>query len=184
MKAAMPNQQQTNMIRFKSVTKEDLPLLYTWFKEPHVYKWWPTLEANEFFEHFLRRIRSKDTFAYIVFADEKAIGYIQYYYIDRASKKSGAWLPELPKTTVGTDQFIGDPNYLGKGYGTLFIKEFIKYLSNTLEPDITTIIVDPDPNNYVAIKCYEKVGFTSIGIYAVHEEQHLLMRYDVPDKAS
>lgn len=174
----MPEQPKNNVI-FKEVTTDDLPLLRTWFKEPHVNKWWPTPEDNEFFATFLQRIRSKKTSAYMVFIDEKPIGYIQYYPIDRSIEKAGVWLPELPETTVGTDQFIGDPEYLGKGYGTLFIKEFINYLTHTLDPRITTIIVDPEPTNYAAIRCYEKVGFKSVGTYTTPWGPALLMRYNV-----
>lgn len=163
---------------FKKLIESDLPLLLHWFKEPHVQKWWPTPIENELLEKFLQRIRSKDTFGYVVFLDDQPIGYIQYYYIDRTNKKAGAWLPPLPETTVGTDQFIGDPQYLGKGYGTLFIKEFINELKK-IEPTVTTVIVDPDPENAIAIRCYEKVGFVKIGIFDVPEGKHLLMRYDI-----
>jgi len=174
----MPDQHPNN-VSFKEVITDDLPLLFTWFKEPHVKQWWPTPEENESFAKFLQRIRSKETRPYIVFIDEKPIGYIQYYHIDRSVEKAGTWLPELPETTVGTDQFIGDPQYLGKGYGTLFIKEFIKYLTHTLQPNITTIIVDPEPTNYAAIRCYEKVGFKPVGSYTTPWGPSLLMRYDI-----
>lgn len=60
-----------------------------------------------------------------------------------------------------------------------FIKEFSNYLTHTLQPNITTIIVDPEPTNYAAIKCYEKVGFKSMGTYTTPWGSALLMRYDV-----
>jgi RimJ/RimL family protein N-acetyltransferase len=165
---------------FKLLAKDHLPILLRWFQQPHVQQWWPVPLQDEFFERFLRRIRSKDTVAYVVYSGEIPIGYIQYYYIDRAIEKTGGfWLPELPETTVGTDQFIGDPAYLGKGYGTLFIKQFIRDLITTLAPTITTIIVDPDPKNHIAIRCYEKVGFKQVGIFKVSDGSALLMRYDV-----
>ena len=166
---------------FKKITEEDLPLLLTWFDELHVQRWWPTPDKDELLEKFLQRIRSKDTFGYIVFLNNVPIGYIQYYYIDRKNEKSGSWLPELPETTIGTDQFIGDSHYIGKGYGTLFIKQFINELQK-VESHITTIIVDPEPDNVVAVRCYEKVGFAKIGIFDVYGGKHLLMRYDIDGK--
>lgn len=161
---------------FKKIAENDLSLLLPWFKKAHVAKWWPTPEKNELIQHFLKRIRSKNTFGYIVYLNNKPLGYIQYYYIDRTNEKDGAWLPPLPKTTVGIDQFIGDPLSIGKGYGTLFIKEFIDYLHD-IEPDITTIILDPHPENIAAIRCYEKVGFEKIGIFTTAHDKHLLMKY-------
>lgn len=165
-------------VNFKKITAKDLPLLLTWFEEPHVQKWWPAPDKDELLEKFLQRIRSKDTFGYIVFLNNVPIGYIQYYYIDRNNKKTGSWLPPLPETMVGTDQFIGDPMYVGKGYGTFFIKQFINELQK-IEPTVTTVIVDPDPENAAAIRCYEKVGFTKVGVYDVPGGKHLLMRYDI-----
>lgn len=164
---------------FKKITDEDLPILLQWFKEPHVQQWWPIPTQDEVYAHFLKRIRSKDTFGYLVLMDGVPIGYIQYYYIDPAEAKVGAYLPvELPENTVGTDQFIGDPQFLHKGYGTQCIKAFIDYLL-AIEPHITTIIVDPEPTNIAAIRCYEKVGFKRVIVYDTPYGRALLMQYDV-----
>lgn len=169
-----------DLFSFKKISSDDIPQLLNWFKEPHVQQYWPVPEDNELIEHFLKRIRSKDTFGYIVYLAEKPIGYIQYYYIDRTQEKAGAWLPELPLTTIGTDQFIGNPAYVGKGYGTQFIKEFIAYL-RTIEPGITTVIVDPEPTNSAAVRCYEKVGFKKVGAFQTPHGPALLMRYDIKE---
>ena len=170
---------QQTQITFKPLAPEDLPLLYTWFKKTHVSKWWPTPERHEdFFEKFLTRIRTKKCFPFLIFANAIPIGYIQYYHIDKPSERQpDHWLPELPETTIGTDQFIGEEAYLGKGYGTLMIKEFITYLFSTLEPTINMIIVDPQPENIAAIKCYEKIGFTHMGTYKNPWGLAVLMKY-------
>jgi RimJ/RimL family protein N-acetyltransferase len=177
---AMENKSQSStLFTFKKLTTDDWPLLLNWFKEPHVENWWPTPQENELMKYFLEKIRSKNTFGFIVFFKKNPIGYIQYYYIDRTNKKTGSFLPSLPDaTTVGIDQFIGDPDYLYKGYGTLFIKQFIKLLQK-IEPTITTIIVDPDPTNNAAIRCYEKVGFIPINTYENPWGTSLIMRYDM-----
>lgn len=166
-----------NKFSFKKLSDQDIPLLVRWFKEPHVKKWWPILEENEVIKHFLQRIRSKDTFGYIIFINDIPLGYIQYYYIDRTEEKAGKWLPELPIATLGTDQFIGEPDYIGKGYGTLAIQAFINHL-RMIEPSMTTIIVDPEPTNFAAIRCYEKVGFRKIAPFETPYGLALLMRYD------
>lgn len=170
---------QQKLFTFKRVTQADIPLLASWFKEPHVQEWWPTPEDDEdFFKQFLSKIRSKDTFPYLALLNGTPLGYIQYYYIDRSTEKAGAWLPELPTTTVGIDQFIGSPHHIGKGYGTQLITAFIAYLTAELEPSVTTIIVDPEPKNVAAIRCYEKVGFRPVGTYKTSYGPALLMRYD------
>ena len=86
--------QPEKVITFKKATQDDAPLIYSWFEHPHVKTWWP-LPENETLESFTTRIRSKDTFAYVVLCDNKPIGYIQYYIVDKATDKTGAWLPEF-----------------------------------------------------------------------------------------
>jgi RimJ/RimL family protein N-acetyltransferase len=161
---------------FKLVEEKDLPLLLTWFKQPHVDQWWPVpAEHEDFFNAFLKRIRS-GTVPYLVLCDDKPIGYVQRYIIDRAGKHS--WLPEISGNVVGTDQFIGEPEYLAKGFGPLMIKVFIDYFV-AQDPTITIIIVDPEPENVIAIRCYEKVGFKKIGTYQAPWGPAVLMVYEI-----
>jgi len=160
---------------FKPVEEKDLPVLYSWFRLPHVEQWWPTpKDQEEFFASFLKRIRPDIKKAYLVIYNGVSIGYIQSYSIDRATN---TWLPPLPGTgrIVGIDQFISDPAYLHKGFGALFIKEFIKTL-NAQEKD-SIVIVDPEPGNVPAIRCYEKVGFEKLGIYQAPWGPALVMMY-------
>lgn len=172
------NMQSHGTVSFKKLTKEDVPLLAKWFSYSHVNRWWPTLEQDEGIDHFLKRIRSKDTFGFIVYRDDKPVGYIQYYYIDPKSEKTGKYLPELLPNSVGTDQFIGEPDLISKGLGTKMITLFIEHLRK-IEPQVATIIVDPDPANAAAIRCYEKVGFKKILVYDTSYGPCLLMKYDL-----
>lgn len=59
--------------------------------------------------------------------------------------------------TVGIDQFIGEKDYVNRGYGTQMICVFIKQIFTN--PSIKKIIIDVDPNNHRAIHCYEKAEF-------------------------
>lgn len=144
---------------FTRVVLEDLPTLYRWFAQDHVNKWWPIpQESEKFFDHFLKRIRSTEISPYMVSMDGAAIGYLQSYPVDRRKE---SWLPELPDVTIGIDQFIGEKDFIGKGYGTLMVKAFITKLKAE-NPDVT-VMLDPDPKNLTAIRCYEKVGFVKLG---------------------
>ena len=159
---------------FKPVEESDLTLLHSWFQKPHIEQWWPVPQDQEdFFNSFLQRIRTKGTYPYLVLCDDLPIGYIQTYPVDITKS---TWLPKLSGKIIGTDQFIGESDYLNKGFGTLFIKEFIKFLFGKEGNDIT-IIVDPDPTNVAAIRCYEKVGFKKRGIYEAPWGPALVMSY-------
>lgn len=153
--------QANDNFTFKPVEEHDLQLLFKWFREPHVEKWWPIpKEKEDFFNSFLKRIRSTKISSYIILLNDKPIGYIQSYPVDRSKE---TWLPELPGNTIGIDQFIGEKDYIGKGLGTLFIKEFVRL--QQINRSISGVIVDPEPDNIAAIRCYEKVGFIKMGEY-------------------
>jgi RimJ/RimL family protein N-acetyltransferase len=168
---------QNEKFSFKKIDEEDRGLLEGWLHETHVSQWWPVMQQTETIGQFLERIRSKSTIGYIVFNNGNPIGYIQYYYLD-GGKKTGLYFPTLPKDTVGTDQFIGNSTYVGKGYGTAFIKSFLAFLRE-LEPVIKTVVVDPEPSNVAAIRCYEKVGFKKVTSFQAPYGEHVLMRYDL-----
>lgn len=161
---------------FESIDERNYPsrqaLLDKWFKASHVARWWPVPEEHEdFFNSFLKRIRSGAQ-PYLVLCNDRPIGYIQTYSINVSKDR---WLPKLSGNIIGIDQFVGEPEYLGKGIGTLFIKAFV---ANLVAKDKTvTIVVDPDPTNAVAIRCYEKVGFKKIGVYQAPWGPALIMIY-------
>lgn len=148
---------------FKPVVESDLPLLYSWFKKAHVDQWWPvSADKEDFFQSFLERIRLGIKKPYLVFYAGEPIGYIQSYTVDQSTH---SWLPEISKYTkiIGIDQFIGEEGLLYKGLGPCFIKAFIDDV--LLGAGYHKVLVDPDPSNSAAIRCYEKVGFESLGQY-------------------
>jgi RimJ/RimL family protein N-acetyltransferase len=172
--------QNDKRISFKPVTPDDIPLLFAWFLQPHVHQWWAVPETlAEFSEYILEKVKTDKAYAFMVLLNDVPLGYIQYYNVKNRPKTAESWLPTLPKNTVGIDQIIGEKNMLGKGYGTLFIKEFITYLSTTAQPSVTTVIADPDAANIGAVKCYEKIGFKNMGTYDAGWGQAALMRYDI-----
>ncbi len=167
--------QKQDKITFREVVENDTELIYSWLQEQHISTWWPTPAKDIFLRDWFKSLRPKGAFPYLVLVNQKPIGLIQYY---SAEGEANAWLPKLPPSTLGIDQFIGDKHYLGKGYGVRLIKEFIQYLK-TIEPSMAAVIVDPDPKNIVAINCYEKVGFKKIGEYAAPWGPALVMVYKV-----
>ncbi|MBS1988533.1 acetyltransferase [Candidatus Dependentiae bacterium] len=145
-----------NQITFKPLKKSHLPLLAQWFKQPHVAQWWPTestFDNQSIRDKYLKKITSDSQSAFIVHLGNSPIGYIQCYHTHK----------EFDVETWGIDQFIGEIDCLGKGYGTQIVKDFVDLLFK--KPNIKRIIVDPDPKNTRAIRCYEKVGFRKIGLH-------------------
>ena len=73
-----------------------------------------------------------------------------------------AWTPHpfshLPDGARGIDQYIGEPQMLGRGHGSAFVLEHCNRLFSAGAPTIGT---DPHPDNVRAIRAYEKAGFVA-----------------------
>jgi aminoglycoside 6'-N-acetyltransferase len=148
-------------IRFKILVKQDLPLLHKWQNEPHVKQWYDKDKNLTKFESVIIKYatyinEAKPTQAYIIFYDEKPIGYIQTYRIE--DYPDYAKYLELSEEAAGIDLFIGDVNYIHKGSGVEIIKYFLKDFVFT-QTDIVSCVVGPEPKNTSAIRAYEKAGF-------------------------
>ena len=142
------------MLSFRPLLPADFPLLLNWLSRPHVKKWWddgedtlenvalhygqpPAPAEDEQVERFIL-MRTPDGGG-----EAQPIGYFQWYL--------------LPDGTAGIDQFIGEGHLLNRGIGTQAIAQFLELLIERHNPP--RIIIDPDPRNRRAIRCYEKVGF-------------------------
>jgi RimJ/RimL family protein N-acetyltransferase len=168
---------KNNIITFTPLTHADIPLVYDWFQQPDVARWWPTPHnKEEFTAIFNNKSNATDLSAYIIHLDNKPIGYLQSYAVTAAARE---WLPPLPEKAVGIDLCIGDAEYRGKGYGIQIIAAFLDHLRATYGP--LTVIVDPAHNHLQAIKAYKKAGFVSQGVYTGPEGLVEVLTYSIND---
>jgi RimJ/RimL family protein N-acetyltransferase len=146
-------------ITFKSITESDLKKLYEWLHTPHVKKWWypDVLPWDQFVAKYRKKLNSDREWGYIIHANQMPIGYIQYYDAHKLPDNFGNVDPE---GTYGMDLYIADPAYIGKGYGTQTLRDFIAFIKQ--KQDVKKIIIDPHVENIAAIKTYEKVGFKQV----------------------
>jgi RimJ/RimL family protein N-acetyltransferase len=134
---------------FKKLSHEDIPMVHQWMASPHVREFWSEKAVGNFSNFkktFEGKIASKKLNPYIVFLQGKPIGYIQSYVVD--------------EKTFGIHQFIGVEEFVDKGLGSMFVKEFTDELLTSKK--ITRIITDPSVLNLRAQKAYEKAGFKKV----------------------
>lgn len=86
---------------------------------------------------------------------EEPIGYAQSYVA--LGSGDGWWEDETDPGVRGIDQSLADPAQLSRGLGTLLVRALVELLFT--DPTVTKIQTDPAPENYRAIRCYEKAGF-------------------------
>ncbi|MDH6231332.1 aminoglycoside 6'-N-acetyltransferase [Mesorhizobium soli] len=155
---------------FRPLTGKDMPLLARWLGEPHVAAWWGDKKTE--LKGIGENIDSISVEPFIMELDGRPIGYIQSY--DPHLEDENPY-QDQPTGTLGIDQFIGEPEPVGKGHGTQLIAEFVEML---FEEGAPRVIIDPDPANAVAIHVYEKVGFQPIGRRQTEHGEVLLMAID------
>lgn len=137
---------------FRKATILDLPLLLEWQSKSHVREWWGDAEPGNKDE-----MRDSRVTRWIVEFNGKPFACMQDYSVH---DWEGHYFSHLPNESRGIDQFIGDPNMVGCGHGSIFIKIRMEALFEAGAPVIAT---DPHPDNSHAIAVYSKLGFQISG---------------------
>jgi aminoglycoside 6'-N-acetyltransferase len=137
--------------QFHPMSAADLPLVRRWLAAPHIAEWWG--EPDEQFGLVSGDLNEPAMDQFIVTEDARPFGYMQCYD-PTAWRENG--LGAHPPGTRGIDQFIGEPNMVGRGHGSAFIRLFVDGVLATGTPRVLT---DPDPENIRAIRAYENAGF-------------------------
>ena len=136
---------------FRTMSAADLPRVRRWLAMPHVAEWWGDpdqqyiLVGTDLDEPAMEQ--------FIVSIDERPFAYLQCY--DPRTWPEGN-LGFHPDGTRGIDQFIGDPDLVGRGHGHRMIRNFVDRLFGGGTPRGVT---DPAAHNQRAIRAYEKAGF-------------------------
>jgi RimJ/RimL family protein N-acetyltransferase len=169
-------------IAFRPLAAGDLPLLHDWLARPHVVEWWgapPSLAEVE--AHYTPTLAGAvPHWCYLAYDAARPIGFIQAY-APIGFHHEGWWLEEHDPRVRGIDQFLADPDALGRGLGTAMVRAFLARLF--ADPAVTRVQTDPAPGNGRAIRCYEKAGFRAAGQVDTPDGHALLMYADRPASA-
>ena len=135
---------------FRPMSAGNLRLMRNWLAQPHVARWWPDAADFEFVSGDLDH---PDMAQFIVAIGELPFAYLQCY---RMSDWHAGFGPQPPGTR-GLDQIIGEPDMVGVGHGSAFIRQFTDALLKNGTP---RVVLDPRSDKARAIRAYEKAGFT------------------------
>ena len=166
-------------LTFRSLTRDDLPLLRAWLQRPHVAEWWGTVPTELELEAEYGPVIDGATphRASVCLRDGVPVGFIQSY-TPVATHAEGWWLDEHDPGVRGIDQFLVNADQLGQGLGTTMIRAYVAALF--ADDDVTRVQTDPSPENARAIRCYEKSGFRAVGEVVTPDGPALLMYQDRP----
>ncbi len=124
-----------------------------WQSAPHVGEWWDSDEPYD-----AEDLNDPRVARWIVSFDNKPFAFMQDYTVHGWDDHHFA---HLPKGSRGIDQYIGDPEMIGVGHGSAFIRARMIALFRQGAPVIAT---DPHPENARAIAVYRKLGFEPSGL--------------------
>ncbi len=144
---------------FRLVTKQDFSLLALWLGKPHVKKWWR--DAKETLDEVHNKyggpvVVDDPTDYYVSEVGGTAIGFIQSYMVDN--------YPEHADTiqldnAAGIDLFIGEEDFIGKGYGAAMLTQFVNKVIRNTYKTVDFVVADPEVANLASIRAFEKAGF-------------------------
>ena len=162
----------TSHLRFRPLARSDLSLLRHWLNTPHVYEWWgrhgapgslggPGAAAATVAEVEAKYGPTIDhggtTHRYIIECDGQSVGLIQWYHLRDFAGYARA-ISEDPTTCAGLDVFVGEPAFIGRGWGTGAIQQFVANIVFQ-QPDVTRVVAGPAKTNARSIRAFEKAGF-------------------------
>ena len=151
----------------RPVSASDLPMLRRWVQTPECVRWWgePVEQyalLQEDLSNPLMRMR-------IVSLEGRPFAYVQDYDI-------GSWpqahLAHLPAGARAIDTFIGEPDLIGRGHGSAYLRLVAERLIAEGAP---CVVIDPDPKNERARRAYAKAGFVEDRVVQTPEGAAVLM---------
>lgn len=143
---------ESAVYRFQKATLADLALLKAWRAQPHVREWWGEDEADVDVD-----LGDPRVLRCVVITGGQPFAFMQDYTVHGWPDHHFA---DLPEGSRGIDQYIGEPEMVGRGHGTAFLRQRVQKLFMDGAPVVAT---DPHPRNERAIAVYKKLGFAPTG---------------------
>ncbi len=150
-------------IMFRPLAEADLPLLHRWLNTPHVSEWWEVdgkrnPDYAAVIGKFMPRICGQEPVScFLVLYDTRPAAFIESCRMEDFPTEKA--MLKINPNAAGIDTFIGETDFLHKGFGPVYIRKFLKEIIFR-EPAINSCIVDPEPANKIAVRAWEKAGFS------------------------
>jgi len=162
---------------FKPVDTSQRSLVVSWLQQPHVAKWFYGKGLENTIRGLDAFLKGTPFFNYwLVFDQKHPFSLLITSRVDKERDVLAKWCSPDAET-ITLDMFIGDGNYLGKGYAALVIQEFLPKQF----PDVDEVLTDPEASNSRAIHVYKKAGFVILGEFIPSHSPnvHYMMRLNM-----
>ena len=160
----------------RAFTAADLPMMADWLATPALRQWWgdPAEELALIAEDLNNPLMDQQ----IASLNGQPFGYLQSYPCQ-------AWgapqFRDQPEGACSMDTCIGVPGLLGRGNGTAMVRLYAQTLVGT---GAARVLIDPDPSNERAVRCYRRAGFRDVAICEGEDGDPVLVMEFTPASAS
>lgn len=145
------------MFRFRPLRHDDLDMLARWFSAPHARAWYGE-DLAEIRAQYVPVIEGAvPVHAFVVQHEGRDIGLVEWERLGDFPEVQAAYGVEDPDTS-NCDVLIGEPDAAHRGLGAPLVRAFLREIVFA-DPRITGCVIDPESDNVIAIRCYEKAGF-------------------------
>ncbi len=142
--------------------EEDYQLLYKWCSQEYIYEWFEQrkLSYDEIIMKYQQKLSERKQDLFFIEINDEKIGFVQIY---QYPKDLDFPVLENYSNIYEYDIFIGEIDYVSKGYGSDIIPYINKYIYRKYQAD--AIILRVFKRNTIALKCYEKAHFKVLEEY-------------------
>jgi aminoglycoside 6'-N-acetyltransferase len=142
-------------ISFRSMVREDLPLMWEWLQREHVHRWWRESRTLEDVEaRYGPALDGEEpTRMFVIEIDGRPAGSIQTYLVSDYPE----WIGDEPGV-AGVDLFIAEEDLTGRGLGPRILTAFMLTIVFA-DPETTACVAAPDVGNAASLSAFEKAGF-------------------------
>jgi aminoglycoside 6'-N-acetyltransferase len=155
---------------FRPVVAQDMPTLRVWLRTPEVIRWWGDPETQAAL--LQNDLNDPRMVMRMVAFQGQPFAYTQDYIVHAWPQPHFAHLP--PKARA-IDAFVGEPDMIGCGHGSAFLRLLAKLL---LAEGAPVVVIDPGVTNLRACRAYEKAGFHGCAVVETGEEPVILMIFE------
>lgn len=159
-------------IQLRDATVDDLDLLRYWDEQPHVIASDPNSDWE--WETELGHVVPW-RWQLIAEVEGRPIGFVQI--IDPKEEEFHYWGDVEPNLRA-IDIWIGEAEYLGRGFGTQIMHRAIARCFEP--PEVTAILIDPLASNVRAHRFYERLGFVFVEERTFDEDHCFVYRLERP----
>lgn len=142
---------------FRPLTREDIPLLNVWFNAPHARRWFGDTPEEVDEEYLPMADGAGPVRGFIVTLRGRPVGLFSWERFGDSPDFQHLYGVSDPDA-ANCDVILGEADVARQGFGPRAIRAFVERVIFA-DPRITTCIIDPHSENFIAIRAYEKAGF-------------------------